>query len=247
MWRLLFFLLLYQSFTAQNTIKGRIQSEDNVPLNGVLVMNMTSSERVVSDNEGNFSIPANIGEELRFIRKGHERASVVVQVEHFQYFPLVKLKSIVQEIPQVEILALSGNLAKDSKKVGEAKRTTNMKIDLGRYIKFRKTSPQNLKPKQGEFVQPKGNGFSIGKVKDKWTSIDLVEHLISSIEESFFTEDLQLKKEEISPFVHFSIQDFQGLRTILKYGYCSEKDQVRYIEHAYKKILDYKTNVKTNH
>lgn len=131
MWRLLFFLFLYQSFTAQNIIKGRIQSEDNVPLNGVLVMNMTSSERVVSDNEGNFSIPANIGEELRFIRKGHERASVVVQVEHFQDFPLVKLKSIVQEIPQVEILALSGNLAKDSKLFNKENKVEKLRKQIG--------------------------------------------------------------------------------------------------------------------
>lgn len=131
MWRLLFFLLLYQSFTAQNIIKGRIQSEDNVPLNGVLVMNMASSERVVSDNEGNFSIPAKIGEELRFIRKGHERASVVVQVEHFQYFPLVKLKSIVQEIPQVEILALSGNLAKDSKLFNKENKVEKLRKQIG--------------------------------------------------------------------------------------------------------------------
>lgn len=240
MWRLLFFLLLSQSFTAQNIIKGKVQSEDNVSLNGVLVINMNTNDKTTTDTEGWFSLFVKAGDEVRFIRNGYERGRILVTEQHLKQTNILSLKPVVQEIEEVKIVPLTGNLAKDSKRLGESKVITDRKIELGRYIKFHKSTREITKPKRGDFVQPKGLGFSIGKVKNQWENIHLVEYLISVVEEDFFITDLQLKKEEISAFLMFSIRDLQGLHHILKYGECTDKCVLNYMEHAYRKIKEYK-------
>ncbi|WP_435525465.1 hypothetical protein [Chryseobacterium indoltheticum] len=47
-------------------------------------------------------------------------------------------------------------------------------------------------------MQPKGQGFSIGKVKNKWDDLDLANYLAYALGEQYFT-DLKIEK----PFIFF--------------------------------------------
>lgn len=240
-----FCMFIFSKLSAQTIIQGIVQSEDGVPLNKVLVINMKTEEKSTTNPNGFFSISANEGDEIRWVRIGFERERIIVSEKHFNTSNIISLKPIYQQIEEVKILPFTGNLTKDSKILNESKPIAERKQELLYYIKRNKsTLGLNWKSKEkGEFLQPKGKGFSIGSPNNKWTRIQLVEFLISTIDESFFTDDLQLQKQEISPFVVFSIQDFQGLYPILKYGNCSEKDLLAYIEHAYKKIIQYRKNI----
>ena len=61
---------------------------------------------------------------------------------------------------------LSGDLKIDSKTMNPPAKVEKLRADISNYIK-QKSDPRILAAKPGEFVQPKGQGFSIGKVKNK--------------------------------------------------------------------------------
>ena len=100
---------------SQQKISGKIQSEDGDILNAVLVVDMATGERFASDDSGNFTVSANMGDELRFIRTGFLRNSHTVTAADV-YQPLqITMTRIVQEIEPVKMLHLTGNIDKDSR------------------------------------------------------------------------------------------------------------------------------------
>jgi hypothetical protein len=57
---LLFLFLLAHSFYAQEYVFGKITSEQNLELSGVLILNTRTDEKTYSDSDGNFMISAKI-------------------------------------------------------------------------------------------------------------------------------------------------------------------------------------------
>ena len=55
---LLFLFILANSFYAQEYIFGKITSEQNIELSGVLILNTRTDEKAYSDSDGNFMISA---------------------------------------------------------------------------------------------------------------------------------------------------------------------------------------------
>lgn len=199
-------------------IVGKIVS-DSVAVGQVLVINMNSNEKTYSNSQGQFMIDANIGDELRFVKIGFERKSIIIKNQNDLIINLIKL---VTEIEEVEVRKkLSGNLAADSKLFNENKKKVALNNDLKVYFKT-KSSDALMKPQPGEFVQPVGEGFSFGKIDNKWTLSDFVEWIRDNLTDDYFIS-LGLIYQEINSFIFYSLQSF-GTRTILKYGYCSEDD-----------------------
>ncbi|MBD1420904.1 SusC/RagA family TonB-linked outer membrane protein [Sphingobacterium chuzhouense] len=76
---LLFFLCLLQGDVfAQSLLKGRIVGVDNVPLNGASVKNNTQGVATSSDEHGNFSIRAQVGDILIFTSVGYQPQNMTV-------------------------------------------------------------------------------------------------------------------------------------------------------------------------
>lgn len=109
------FMLIEGIAFSQQRISGKIQSEDGDFLNAVLIVDMATNERWLSDDSGSFSVFANPGDELRFIRTGFVRKSHTVSSGEVSQPLVLILTRLVQEIEPVKILHLSGNLARDSK------------------------------------------------------------------------------------------------------------------------------------
>ncbi|PZU84151.1 MAG: hypothetical protein DI529_11665 [Chryseobacterium sp.] len=221
-------------FVFSQQIKGRIVS-DSVAVDQVLIININSQEKTYSNSQGQFTINAKVGDELRFVKDSYERKIVMVKDPGEISVNLIKLAI---EIEEVEVKKkLSGNLASDTKLFNENKKKTALNNDLKVYFK-QPSSAELLKPKHGEFVQPVGEGFSFGKIDDKWTITDFVEWIRENLSDEYFVS-MGIGFQEINPFLYYSLQSF-NTRNILKYGYCSDADVGKLKLHFEKKLHDFK-------
>ena len=131
--RLLFiFAFVGISISAQQTVYGRITDEEQHPIPATLVMNMKTGFQAYSDLEGNFSINGNFGEELRFVRKGYERVSLLFNNENQRYVS-IKLYRVAVAIEEVKIeeVKLTGNLETDSRNLTKIDKAEVLNAEIG--------------------------------------------------------------------------------------------------------------------
>lgn len=122
-----FFLTIY--FFGQYKITGKTLSENDMIVASVLVVNISNDQKVYSNSLGEFSIEGTEKDEIRFIKKGYERASrKVSDVESSMNVILVR---IPEEIEEVEIITTTGDLAKDSKRLTKIDKKEQLQKDIG--------------------------------------------------------------------------------------------------------------------
>ena len=234
---LLFLFILANSFYAQEYIFGKITSEQNIELSGVLILNTRTDEKAYSDSDGNFMISAKNNDALRFVKQKYDRITYSVKPEDFKNSIKITLIKSVVEIEEVEIKSkLTGNLREDARRVESVKKV-KLNKEIAKYI-AEKSDPEILKPRGGEFVQPVGQGFSVGKVSSKADRIDLAEDFLEILGEDYFT-DLGLKKSEISGFI-FHVMNGLDLKNAYKYGYLQGGDIAQFRKQAEIKINDFR-------
>ena len=234
---LLFLFILAHSFYAQEYIFGKITSEQNIELSGVLILNTRTDEKAYSDSDGNFMISAKNNDALRFVKQKFDRITYSVKPEDFKNSIKVTLIKSVVEIEEVEIKTkLTGNLREDARRVESVKKV-KLNKEISKYI-AEKSDPKILKPRGGEFVQPVGQGFSVGKVSNQADQIDLAEEFLEILGDDYFT-DLGLKKSEISGFI-FHVMSSLDLKNAYKYGYLKESDIAQFRKQAEIKINDFR-------
>lgn len=234
---LLFLFLLAHSFYAQEYIFGKITSEQNIELSGVLILNTRTDEKAYSDSDGNFMISAKNNDALRFVKQKYDRITYSVKPEDFKNSIKITLIKSVVEIEEVEIKSkLTGNLREDARRVESVKKV-KLNKEIAKYI-AEKSDPEILKPRGGEFVQPVGQGFSVGKVSNQADQIDLAEDFLEILGEDYFT-DLGLKKSEISGFI-FHVMNGLDLKNAYKYGYLKGSDIAQFRKQAETKINDFR-------
>jgi hypothetical protein len=234
---LLFLFILANSFYAQEYIFGKITSEQNLELSGVLILNTRTDEKAYSDSDGNFMISAKNNDALRFVKQKYDRITYSVKPEDFKNSIKITLIKSVVEIEEVEIKSkLTGNLREDARRVESVKKV-KLNKEIAKYI-AEKSDPEIIKPRGGEFVQPVGQGFSVGKVSNQADQIDLAEDFLEILGEDYFT-DLGLKKSEISGFI-FHVMSSLDLKNAYKYGYLKGSDIAQFRKQAEIKINDFR-------
>ena len=234
---LLFLFILAHSFYAQEYIFGKITSEQNIELSGVLILNTRTDEKAYSDSDGNFMISAKNNDALRFVKQKYDRITYSVKPEDFKNSIKITLIKSVVEIEEVEIKTkLTGNLREDARRVESVKKV-KLNKEISKYI-AEKSDPKILKPRGGEFVQPVGQGFSVGKVSNQADQIDLAEEFLEILGDDYFT-DLGLKKSEISGFI-FHVMNGLDLKNAYKYGYLKGSDIAQFRKQAETKINDFR-------
>ncbi|MGH1520618.1 hypothetical protein [Chryseobacterium sp. JK1] len=238
----LFFFLSFIFFIhthAQTYIFGKITSEDGVEMQDVNVINIRTDEMVISNRDGHFMISGKQGDELRFVKPGYERLTKRVSLENIQAPMNVSLVRMAIQIPEVEVKqGLTGNLKIDSKAYNKPKKVEKLKADIASYLK-QKSDPRILAARPGEFVQPKGQGFSIGKAKDKWDDVDLMSYIRKSLGDDYFT-DLKIEKPLIDHFIYYVFAGGFERKKILKYGFCSDADLNRFQRFVLTRISSYR-------
>ncbi|WP_228375758.1 hypothetical protein [Chryseobacterium taiwanense] len=224
---------------AQNYIFGKINTEDGLELTDATVINIRTNERVFSNSDGHFMISGRTGDELRFVKAGYERVNKKVNEDNLSSSMQITLIKAATLIDEVEIKkGITGDLAIDAKNLNEQKKVQKLKNELALYIS-RKSDPRILAAKGGEFVQPKGEGFSVGKVKNKWDDVDLMKYLISALGEQYFI-DLKIEKAYIQHFIYYVFAGGFERKNILKYGFCSDADLMRFQRAILVRISSYR-------
>lgn len=239
----LFFLLTFIFFIhthAQSYIFGKITSEGGSEMQDVNVINIRTDEMVLSNGDGHFMISGRAGDELRFIKAGYERVIKKISQENVQSPMEVSLVRQTIQIPEVEVKqGLTGNLKIDSRNYNKPKKVEKLSKEIDSYI-AQKSDPRILAARPGEFVQPKGEGFSIGKVKNKWDDIDLMSYIKASLGEEYFT-NLKIEKPLIDHFISYVLAGGFERKKILKYGFCSDADLYRFQRFVLTRISTYRT------
>jgi hypothetical protein len=144
-------------------------------------------------------------------------------------------------IAEVELKKeITGDIKIDSKNLNPPRKVQKLKSDLAVYMK-QKSAPSVLAPRAGEFVQPVTKGvFSLGKVKNKWDDMDLLNYLQNALGTAFF-EDLKIEKAQIQHFILYILRTGFERKNILKYGYVTEADLNRFKSAVLNRISAYKT------
>lgn len=238
----LFFFLTFIFFIhthAQSYIFGKITSESGSEMQDVNVINIRTDEMVLSNGDGHFMISGKAGDELRFVKAGYERVSLRVSQANVQSPMNVSLVRATIQIPEVEVKqGLTGNLKIDSKNYNKPKKVEKLSKEIDQYI-AQKSDPRILAARPGEFVQPKGEGFSIGKVKDKWDDVDLMIYIRANLGDEYF-ENLKIDKSQIDHFIFYVFAGGFERKKILKYGYCSDADLYRFQRFVLTRISTYR-------
>ena len=224
--KLLFILsfVFFIQINAQSYIFGKISSEDLTEVPSVTVINMRTNEQVFTNRDGHFMVSGREGD---------------VSKQNIESPMNVKLVRAAQLIAEVEIKkGLSGDLKIDSKTMNPPAKVEKLRADISNYIK-QKSDPRILAAKPGEFVQPKGQGFSIGKVKNKWDDLDLSNYLAYALGDQYFA-DLKIEKPFIHHFITYILSGGFERQKILKYGFVSDADLRRFQNAVLMRIDSYK-------
>ena len=237
---LLFFLLITAFGFAQGgklkVLKGIIVS-DSVRVERVTVTNLTQGTFSVSDDLGQFSIFAVEGDNLVFSSVVFESVSVVLKEADFQRLLFkVELDVNVNQLDEVKIGAfkLSGDLTYDAKriKVKPVYKIDLPKIDFSQ-LEITGVKDRVLSPIQG-FNQQQLGGLNFVNITraifgsssskkvyyTKKTQMNSSEVFLSTIKksfaESFFTNTLKVKEEEVGRFLNFCTTDERQEKWLLK-------------------------------
>lgn len=239
--KLLFILSLFffVSINAQEYIFGKVTSEENIEMPDVTVINIRTDERVETNRDGHFMISGRQGDNLRFIKIGYDRVNAGMTKENITSPVNIKLTRSAQLIDEVEIKkALTGDLKIDTKTLNPPRKVEKLRKDLAIYIK-QKSDPRILAARPGEFVQPKGQGFAIGKVKDKWDDIDFMNYLVTALGYQYFN-DLKIENSQVQHFIRYVLAGGFERRSVLKYGFVSDADLMRFQRAVLMRISTYK-------
>ncbi|WP_228446829.1 carboxypeptidase regulatory-like domain-containing protein [Chryseobacterium sp. 3008163] len=124
---LIFFVL--SNLFSQQKISGKIISENDMVITQVLVVNISNDKKTYSDAAGNFEIEACLNDEIRFSKAGYERAAK--RIFDYNSSLNVVLIRIPEEIKEVEILNLTGDLNKDSKRLAKEDKVAKLQENIG--------------------------------------------------------------------------------------------------------------------
>ena len=97
---LLFYCLCISFFVCSQTISGVVVSEEDHPISKVLIVNMSSNQKVYTDNFGNFSIAGKMGDEVRFAKEKYKGERIKINNDLLK----VILQQLPQEIEEVKIV-----------------------------------------------------------------------------------------------------------------------------------------------
>ena len=226
---------------AQKNIMGSVNSERGYSLPGAQIYIPAKDELRTADQFGNFTINVEVGQKIRIIHPGYERLEYTIKNgdEHSPLnLQLIKLPQVIEEVKIA--FQPTGDLKKDNQYFEKNTKVKKLKSEMASYM-VKKSAASVYAPQPGEFVQPVGPGFSVGAVRDQWTDVDLMDFLRKELGEDYFVKDLQLKNEEIMPFVFFILKNFEK-RKILKYGTCTTADLFRFQTKCSQLLPIYKNN-----
>ena len=227
----LFFFFIFLSFFnivhAQQRISGYIYDETGKTLSGIRVYNITTGNEIISGEQGNFSIIASSGDQLRFISVHFERAFRVISHEDFGKSLTIKLTSVVREIEKVELgFKPTGDFLKDINRLPRNKKKERMDEHIKESIALGEnkmiTKPVAKIPESFDYTGIVKGGFPVGDIRDRRDKYHLMNWIRESLGEDYFTS-MQIPQSRVDRFISYSLVGF-NISKLLKYGIYTDQD-----------------------
>lgn len=157
--KLLAFFLLFSTVTfAQEYIFGKVVSESNTEMNEVMVLNVRTDEKTLTNKDGHFMIAAKNFDELRFVKAGFDRITVKISPQNYSEPLNISLLKSPFLIEEVEIgFHASGNLKKDVKNLEPSKKTIALNNTIKMYMMKPPTEVAPTLKTPSAFAQPDFN------------------------------------------------------------------------------------------
>jgi len=200
---LLNFIVLHSQ--AQSQVHGVIKSY-GLPLKDVEIINQNNSQMALSDENGNFLIPANVNDKITFYSDGYQTNAVYFDVKMLAQPLIVEMMKKTIELDEV-IIEQNATMLSES---------YLRQIVEKPYFDDRMSSPKNQYVYDGQtlgidFIGLAGKVKRLLKSKEKTKSegpkIPFKEYISANFNESFFLETLGLQPEEIYLFLDYCEAD----------------------------------------
>jgi len=226
----LIFVLLFLSklVFSQETVVGKITDDNDISLGSVTIINMATDQKSVTNSSGEFSIEASRNDELRFVKNGYERFSRRVLTDGINYQLSITLIKLAEEIEEVKVVKLTGDLNKDSKTVAKVDKSEIVEEAVGLPQPVGKMREKPAEVKQvlipillGQLNVQGVYDLISGKArrqKRAYRYDDLQEHILwirKRVEDEYFTKT-GIPAERISEFIEFSFLYKPQVRTYVK-------------------------------
>ena len=227
--KLLAFFLLFSTFTfAQEYIFVKVVSESNIEINQVMVLNVRTEEKTLTNKDGHYMIAARKFDEIRFVKAGFDRVEVKISAQNYSEPLNVSLLKSAYPIQEVEIgFHASGDLKKDVQQLGPSKKTLALNNAMSSYMMKPPTevaptlstpsafAPPNLSAGQVNFL---GLGSAIASLIGKATQKPLTKanyaetqaffrEIKTSIDLSFYYKQ-GWNEEEIDRFLIYADKSY---------------------------------------
>lgn len=224
---LIILLFLSVNIFSQQKITGRITDEDGISLPSVTVMNISADTKTYTLSDGTFSIDASPDDELRFIRSGFERSSIKASYAIDRYLN-IKLTRVAQEIEEVKVAKITGDITKDSRAVAKVDKGKIVEdaVGLPQPVGKMRERPAEIKEVlipillgslnvQGLYDLVSGDAR---RMKRQYRYDDLQEDISwirNRVEDEYFTKE-GIPQERISEFIEFSFVNKPQVRTFVR-------------------------------
>ncbi|SHM99837.1 hypothetical protein SAMN05444360_12552 [Chryseobacterium carnipullorum] len=230
-WKKISFLLIFMFNTvlSQQTVTGRIVDESGENLSAVMIINMSTDQKVSSDFMGMFSIQAAPNDELRFVKADFRRVSAKVPAGGFNSQLLVTLIPIPTDVGEVKIVKKpTGDLGTDSRLAAKVDKSeiVEQAVGLPQPVGKMREKPAEVKKVllpillgsldvQGAYDLISGKAR---RQKRQYRYDDLQEHILwvrNRVDNEYFTS-AGIPEERISEFIQYSFEVKPQVRTYVK-------------------------------
>lgn len=225
-----FLIVLFSNLLlSQQTVTGKIIDDSGESLSAVTIVNISSDKKIYSNSEGMFSIEANPGDELRFVKEDFRRVSKRILTDGSNPQLLITLYQIPKDVGEVKIVKkLTGDLEQDSRIVAKADKGEQVRqaVGLPQPVGKMREKPAEVKSVllpillgnlnvQGVYDLVSGKAR---KQKRQYRYDDLQEHIAwvrNRISNDYFIQ-AGIPADKISEFIEFSFLIKPQVRTYVK-------------------------------
>lgn len=137
-------------------------SESNTEMHDVMVLNVRTDEKTLTNNDGHFMIAAKNYDELRFVKAGYDRIVVKISPQNYSEPLNISLLKSPYVIEEVEIgFQASGDLKKDVKNLEPSRKTVALNNAMKLYMKKPPTDVAPTLKTPSAFAQPDYNAGQV--------------------------------------------------------------------------------------
>ncbi len=221
-------LVSVKLYSQQGTVTGTIRDDNDRVLANVMVVNMATDQKTATNSDGMFSVQASVNNELRFVKKGYERISKRVLEDGINSQLVIAMAKLPEEIEEVKVQPLSGDLSKDSRAVARINKGEVVQDAVGLPQPVGKMREKPAEVKQvllpmlfGQLNVQGAYDLISGKArrqKRQYRYDDLQEHILwvrNRVDDDYFTK-AGIPLERISEFIEFSFLVKPQVRTYVK-------------------------------